>query len=341
MSENVTGCVVHSKPAEARHGLLCDGHYQRLAEILRSVEEEAILLDARPSMAQRVGSGGGGLASEKVPALLTVIAYRDRRTKRWEPETEPSYLPPPPKSIGPWCLFCDHDSCTAWRAGRRRDLHDDEHDAGSAALASVLEELHNWARLVREERDLAPPQHVTITGERDLLSRQLDWIAGQPWVDECFGDMRKLLGQLQEANKTRPDKPAGSCFLLTDTGVCGGNIWRRETRQQTWRALADRCVIEAVKTLDGPAYCDSCGQEWDGADLDRLNLILAQAKAEKARPKTEDGRRMLTAQELAAALGITLNAVRIIITRNRERIASVNGHYDPADFPKRSVKASA
>lgn len=334
MSESVTGCVVCTKPREAHIGLLCTAHHQRLAEILRAVEEEAILLDSRPSMAQRPGFGGGGLASEKVPALLSVIAYRDRRTKRWEPETEPSYIPPPPKSIGPWCLLCDHETCTAWRAGRRRDLHDDEHDAGSAALASVLEEIHNWARLTREERGLSAPPTVTVTGERDLLSRQLDWVAEQPWVDEMFNDMRKILGQLQEANKTKPERPAGSCFLLTETGVCGGKIWRRETQQQAWRALADRCVAESVKTADGPAYCDTCGQEWDGADLDRLNLILEQAKREAARPTTEDGRRMLTVEEMAAERSSTHNAIRLRLSKVGAR--AVDGHYDPTVLDKRS-----
>lgn len=335
----MSACVVHSKPAEARHGLLCDAHFERLDDMLRAIEDEAAMLSAVPSMAIQTGSGGGSLASERAPARLEVLAALDPRTKRWEPETEQRYVPPAPKQIGPWCLFCDHETCTAWRAGRRRDLHDDEQDAGSAMLASVLEELHNWARLVREERELQPPDAVTISGERHLLVRHLEWIAEQPWVDECFGDIRKLLGLLQDVNKTKPDRPAGSCFLLTETGVCGGKIWRRATRHTAWRVVFDRCTQESVDLSDGPAYCESCGQEWDGADLDRLNLILEQQRKEAARPKTDDGSRMLTAEELSSQLRISLNAVRIIVSR--KRIPNVKGYYDPGHFADRYGKASA
>jgi hypothetical protein len=177
---------------------------------------------------------------------------------------------------------------------------------------------------------------VTISGERHLLTRHLDWIAEQPWVDECFGDVRKLLGLLQDVNKTKPERPAGTCFLLTDGGVCGGKIWRRKLRHAAWRVGIDRCVQEAIEVSDGPAYCESCGQEWDGADLDRLNLILEQQRKELARPKTEDGRRMLTAEELAREWRTSVDNVRKMASR--QGIRATRGHYDPDRFRR---KASA
>lgn len=324
-------CVICTKPRESVHGFLCAGHFSRFAAMLRQVEEEALALDPVPSMAIQTDGGGGSLPSERAPARLDVLAFADPQTRRWVPDDTPRFNPPAPKSFGPWCLFCDHDSCTDWRTGRRRDLHDDEHDAGSARLLSILGVLHGWARVVREDRDLADPERVTITGERDLLTRHLDWIAAQPFVDEAFAEIRDLFEGLKALNHTQDDRPAGSCFLFDENGaLCSGRIWRRESRRVVWRVTEDRCERQPVEVNDGPAYCDKCGKEWDGADLDRLNLILEREALEAARPKTEDGRRMLTQQELMVELGMTWNNVRVII--HRKHLKSVDGHYDPKDF---------
>jgi hypothetical protein len=291
-------------------GLLCRGHLERLYAMLVEIEREAAILSAVPSMAVRSGSGGGRPAAERSPVRLDVVAMRDRRTRRWEPDEQPRYTPPAPKSFGPWCLFCEHETCTAWRAGRRRDLHDDEYDAGSANLASILEELHNWARLVREERDLAPVEQITVMGERLLLTRHLDWIAEQPWVDEMYADLTKLRAQLKQLNGTQDEKPVGRCYLPAEDGPCDGPIW--------------------VDDAAGHAHCGRCRETWDGPQLAMLSWELEQQRAELARPKTADGRPMLTVHEIAAKLGKTVNAVRIIASR--ERLVSVDGHYDPQAF---------
>lgn len=331
MSEPTTRCVMCSTPREAPRGYLCNSHFDRLAQMLRDVESEACFLDARPSLAIRTGSGKGSLPSERAPARLDVLAFRDPQTRRWTRDDVARHPLPAPKAFGPWCLFCDHATCTDWRAGRRRDLHDDEHDAGSDRLMSILGVLNGWARVVREDRDLADPERVTITGERDLLTRHLDWIAAQPFVDEAFAEIRDLVEGLKALNSTQDDRPAGSCFLFDENGaLCSGRIWRRESRRVVWRVAEDRCERQPVEVNDGPAYCDKCGKEWDGADLDRLNLILEREALEAARPKTEDGRRMLTQQELMVELGMTWNNVRVII--HRKHLKSVDGHYDPAQF---------
>lgn len=332
-------CVVHSKPAEARHGLLCTAHFDRLADMLREIEDEAAMLSAVPSMAIRTGSGGGSLASERAPARLDVLAFRDPQTRRWTRSVTAKHPLPAPKAFGPWCLFCEHESCVDWRAGRRRDLHDDEHDAGSERLLSILGVLNGWARIVREERDLAPPERVTITGERHTLTRHLDWLSAQPYIDEAYADIRTLVESLKSLNGTVDEKPAGTCFLFTeDGGVCGGRIWRKAEERTVWRALRDRCVRDPrpIELRDGPAHCERCGHEWDGADLDRLNLILEQQKAELARPKTPDGQKMMTAQELAHQWRTSVDNVRKMASR--QGIRATQGHYDPARFQR---KASA
>ncbi|HET6849859.1 MAG TPA: hypothetical protein VFH74_13415 [Gaiellales bacterium] len=255
----MTACVITGNDEhEADAGYLCDRHLQKLARMLWEVEDESLRLEIRPSMAIGYEHSGHGLAFEQAPARLVPIAFRDPRTRAWEPwPDEEKYQPVAAKAIGPWCLFCDHETCTAWRAGRRRDLHDDEHDAGSAEIASILYELHNWARLIREERDLSAPEHVTITGERDALSRHLAWAAEQPWVDDMYRDVAKLLRQIKRLNNTL-ELPVGRCDSLMPSGkLCDGKVWHTEIRHENGP--------------DEPGFrCGSCRRVWTGTEAVRL-----------------------------------------------------------------------
>ena len=314
MSEYETGrCVLCTNRADV--GYLCGGHLERLAAMLRDIEDEAVHLDARPSMAIRTGSGKGSLASERAPARLDVLAFLHPQTRQWTRDEQPRYTPPAPKAFGPWCLFCDHETCTAWRAGRRRDLHDDEHDAGSDRLMSILGVLNGWARVVREERDLAEPEQITITGERDLLSRHLDWCAAQPWIDEMFGELRQLRAALKSLNGTEDDKPVGRCYLLIDGEECAGPIWMDQAA--------------------GHAHCGRCKNTWDGEQVARLKFALEMDR----RPKAADGEPMLTAEEIASRHGLSVNAVRLRLSRNGWRVVQ-GSYYDPAWLERRADVAS-
>lgn len=295
-------CVVHSKPAEARHGLLCIAHFDRLADMLREIEEESAILSAVPSMAIRTGSGGGSLASTRAPARLDVLVHLDSRRGTGKSETD-----------------------------------DDQHAAGQTL--PVLDVLHSWARVVREERGLSDSGAVTISGERDVLTRALDWIAGQPWVDEMFGEVRQLVGQLKAANWHRPDRPYSRCPSVINGQNCTGEVWLRDEVQAVWRVYVDRCA-QNWEPAPGAAVCDTCHSTWaTDADKARLKRMVDDMAAELARPRTEDGRRMLTAEELATDLRCTVNTVRIIVSR--KRIPNVRGHYDPESFDDRYGKATA
>jgi hypothetical protein len=225
VNEHERACVVHSKPTEARHGLLCVAHFDRLADMLRQIEEEAAILSAVPSMAIRTGSGGGSLASERAPARLDVLVHLDNRRGTGKSETE-----------------------------------DDELAAGKTL--PVLDVLHSWARVVREERGLTSRAAVTISGERDVLTRALDWIAEQPWVDEMFNEVRQLAGQLKAANGTQDEKPVGRCYLPNETGVCDGPIW--------------------VDPAMGHAHCGRCQATWTGAQLLLLKEQMELDRIERA-----------------------------------------------------------
>lgn len=297
-------CVICTSEREATYGLLCTAHFERLASMLREVELEACLLDARPSMAVRTGWGGGSLASERSPVRLDVLVHTDRRSR-----------PAGSRYPGPACPSCWHDSCTDIRAWI------DAFDARATETLSILDVLHSWARLVREERALTAPHAPTIGSERDLLTRQLEWLADQPFIDEAYADVRNLLGQLKGTNGTADEKPVGRCYLPATDGkepICNGPIW--------------------VDVIAGQAHCGRCRQTWDGPQLALLSFEMQRAREEAARPRTEDGRRMLTAEELVAQ-GTVSSVNNVRVRAHRLGIVSVNGHYDPDQFAERKAIA--
>lgn len=234
-------CVICTTPREAVYGLLCIQHFERLAQMLRDVELEAALLDPRPSMAIRTGSGGGSLASERSPARLEVLAMLDKRTY--------PYARPP---AGPFCAHCWHDTCIAFRAW------DNAVNARATNLMSILDTLHGWARVVREERDHSTPESVTVTTERHTLTRNLEWLAGQAFIDEVYRDIRTLLGQLRAANQTAELRPkmVGICPTLLEDGECGGKLWPDERR--------------------GEVVCDQCDRIFGYDELRHLGEMLRE-----------------------------------------------------------------
>jgi hypothetical protein len=291
VSELDTGCVICG--ADRTQGYLCAKCYPRLSSMLREIEDETAILETVPSFAQRTGGSSGSLPSHRAPAVLDAIVARDPRR------------------------------------GTGRIAYDDHDPWGIDNTASVLETLHSRARTVREDLEYAPPARVTVSGERALLTDELPWIARQAWVDEMWFEVHDLLAQLKRTNKTQDDRPVGLCHLIHFGSVCGGRIWQREQERHIWRVNRDRCERVKLKINDGPAYCERCRAQWDDPkELDRLHLIEEQRKAELARPKTSDGRRMLTVAELAAQHRTTENAIRLRLSKAGAR--AVSGHYDPA-----------
>lgn len=313
MSNYETGrCVVGSKVHSASHGYLCDAHAQRLRATLRAIEDEAEHLDAVPSMAIRLGSGHSGLASERANGRLTVVAMDDKRTTAHGP-----------RPAGPACHECWHDTCMIIRRWQ------DALDSQALEIMSVLGTLHGWGRVVRDERKMSGPEHVTISGERDWLDRQLPWCCEQPWIDDMYDDLTKLLGQIQGANSTGPDKPYSACPVITDAGHCHGEVWVHDELQPVWRRYPDRCS-RTWEQAPGAAVCDTCGASWKTpGEKQRLRLMVEQAATEAERPETEDGRAMMTAEEIAAVRKMSVPAVRMRLSRAGAR--AVHGsYYDPA-----------
>jgi len=217
--------------------------------------------------------------------------------------------------------------------GKSED-EDDELAAGETL--SILSTLHSWARIVREERDLTDAGPVTISGEVDLLNRHIDFVCAQPWCDEAFTDVQRLVSQLRAANGHRADKPFSKCPVITNNGACSGQVWIRDELQPVWRRYIDRCA-QTWEAAPGSAVCDTCHATWTTpAEKARLQNMVDQAKAEALRPKTEDGRRMLTAQELVDA-GRVSSVRNVRTTVSRMGKSAVRGHYDPEWFGKVSA----
>ena len=293
MSEHGGTCVICTKGAAV--GNLCGGHFDRFGSMLREVEDETALLTTVPSMQIRLDGGHGGLASERAPARLDVLVHLDYRRGTGKSETD-----------------------------------DDAHAAGDTL--PVLDVLHSWARIVRDERGLTLEGSVSVMSERGLLTRHLDWIAAQGWVDEAYTDVRTLLGQLRSANGHRAERPFSEC----PHDDCSGSVWVHEEVQPVWRRYTDRCS-QTWEPAPGAACCDTCGTTWaTEGEKARLRRMVDDANAEKARPRTEDGRPMLTAEELVKQ-GYVSSAANVRVTAHRRGIVATRGHYDPELFGKVSA----
>lgn len=71
--------------------------------------------------------------------------------------------------------------------------------------------LWSWARLIREERQLAAGDDPTVVTEIGFLRRHLPWVCEQPWVDEFEREIRLLHRSLRQATGETGPKPIGAC----------------------------------------------------------------------------------------------------------------------------------
>lgn len=170
--------------------------------------------------------------------------------------------------------------------------------------------LRRWEQLIRVGRQM-PRRGAHRADLYRFLLAHADWCARQPWAGEMRDQLRTLHMQLQHANGTAPDPPVGRCYLPQDPGTCGGRIW--------------------IDDEAGAARCGRCHATWDGPQLAMLKHELEQARLEHGRPKTADGRPMMTAREIVDA-GLATSKANVYLRAHRAKTAAVNGHYDPGVF---------
>lgn len=234
----MSDCVIPARPHRAEAGLLiCRRHLDQLAEELIDVEAEYAALDTHPSMAAPSGDGGShhGLKNTKSPVRIDAVVARDRRY-----------------------------------------VHNAELTGGYGVddRLSAFGVLHRWATEVRTGRDLqATGQPLTVHTERQVLSRHLEWAAGQPWIDECSAEIHTLVGQLQAVNGTADPGPLpGRCPRLDEELVeCGGALWPVRPVHTSGPQIA---------TASGSVAAVQCDRDsdhrWEGRDLVRLALVVQQ-----------------------------------------------------------------
>lgn len=149
----------------------------------------------------------------------------------------------------------------------------------AVGITPALVLLEAWARVVREERQLAFPEtKATIFTEVRLLQAHTDWIASQPWIYDYVKELKDCHKALQSAIGYHDAKPVGRCPIvhqittIDDNGV--------ETTEP--------------QLCDGPLYqdihgrlsvqCSSCGEQWGElwgqTELRRLGLIMGDTPGE-------------------------------------------------------------
>jgi hypothetical protein len=258
---NAPTCVICNTDRPATYGFVCIQHHERVAQWLHEVEVEAAILSPVKSMQVASGNRGAGLASERSPVRLDAIVMRDRRRGTGTPISGEQ---------DPW---------------------------GFDATPSILDVLGSWARLVREERDLAGPERVTVTSERRTLSTQWDWICGQAWVDEFVSELRNLRSALKASNGTSEPrrKAVGLCPTLLDDGECGGKLWPDEKRGDVVCASCDRVFVpdelrHLGEMLIRQGYVEVFRAEWfTGVPAGTIRRWVAEGKC----TSEKDGRKLM------------------------------------------------
>lgn len=273
-----------AKDGRATGHSLCAKHYDKLARMLREIERETGDLEVAPSIAMHWntsggGGGGGAPAFEQAPARLAPLVL------------------------------------TSLRQGEGNSEDGDERHA-SGRIEPVLVVLSKYANRVREERRFGPPtititdctdrlagtpKHgptyglpcldvycrgityertyplpLTVASERQLLSRQVDWMVDWPDIDTVFTHLRHLLSNLRRANGTAP-KPLGACPVdKPQGGPCHGPLWPVKPLHTSGEGVWTGSSPSAVS-------CAACGVRWEGpGELARLAVILEIERKAKA-----------------------------------------------------------
>lgn len=269
----MSNCTIPGKPHRAEVGLfVCRHHLDEIGEWLWDVQREAELLDANPSMQSDLNrTRGGGLASHRSPARLEAIVARDRRRVSYD---ELTGLAGVDDTLSVYAVL--HGYAAMVRVGRNIGV----------PTRTVVRRLEGWSgplcdtcqhrscRYLQYRHIVAVP--LTVASERQILSRHLDWAAGQPWIDDLWADLRKLRGQLQNVNGTSDPKPIpGRCPRLAAGTVateCGGHLWPVRPKHTSGEPVPDDAIVRAIECeLNADHY-------WDGVHLGRLLLILDQQR---------------------------------------------------------------
>lgn len=224
-------------------GRLCVKHLDQLGGWLRDVEDEDGLFEVAPSLSAALGDHGSGTpAFERVPVRLDAVVLTDPR----------------------------HG--TGWA--------ESEEERRLGQLTPPIVVLTRWAQKVRDGRQLTGVWPPNVPEARRMLTRHLDWCAGQPWIDRMFRQVRDLRNALVRLNGGVEDKPLPGVCPATDGEAgedCGGPLWPSAPRHTSGAPFTSSPLgqVSAVECGDNPAH------RWEGVDLARLALIVESQHTSK------------------------------------------------------------
>lgn len=269
---------------------LCPHHFTRLASNLRGIETQLGKLSAAKSLAINYGVGGGGNSGSgspaftKAPARLDAIVLGDHRRGRGDSEEgdEEVALGYSTDAVLPTLAYY----AGRVRAERKISIPTESAEGGfrgaqGPVCATLCEHpscqaMSRWVRITR-------PARPTVHSERDVLTRNLDYIATYwPDVAAFYSAIADLLGQLTAANGTQAPPPIGKCPAQPTPGVeCGGPVrpvkpvhtsTSKSDGKTRWRGAAPDAF-----------GCSSCRTRWEGAtEVALLALTLEQANKTKS-----------------------------------------------------------
>lgn len=156
--------------------------------------------------------------------------------------------------------------------------------------AGVLAMVGGWAAMVREERQLAPALAVPrqwfsewgtllpaaaialVARECNFLITHLDWITGQPWVDEMWTEVRDAHRALKKVCGEPKPRKVATCMNLTS----GGGPACVECAHDSCRAVR---IVACTADLYASAHsdrivCHDCGRVYPRSDWERLGQAM-------------------------------------------------------------------
>lgn len=120
--------------------------------------------------------------------------------------------------------------------------------------------LASWARLVAEERGIAPPAGPQVVRTAPWLTVHIDWCAGNRWVDEMLTELRACTGRARAMLDPARRLPTGERCRVTDEDgeQCDGTITMRQSHDEVWKAVCSHCGPQ----MPGAYMADSVDGRW-------------------------------------------------------------------------------
>lgn len=220
----------------ATHGLLCERCRDRLSSLLVHLPLTAVWLQQNivPSQGQQ-NDRVSGSKEDPIPLRQDILDF-----------------------VGP----AARKELSEAMGTTRRELNSagqlERVQVGRPQLEFVV---RSWAKLVQEEAQQSWPDRNDLGTLSRWLGRQLDWIVGQPWVDDLLAELVDLSWQAfmlapDDAERKMLKPPCPSCDL---------------------RAL----IFTRGVGVECEARIGGCGRTWTDDDFDRLVIVLGTEAMER------------------------------------------------------------